>query len=157
MAQTDLRAKKAGRGRKAAAALALPVVLSLTLGGCIGYDGSLYRGYVLDPRAIDQVKVGSSAEQVLVVLGTPTTTSTVGGSAWYYISQKAVRRAAFMKPKITDQRVLAVYFDKNKKVTRIANYGLQDGRVFDYNSRTTRTAGKEPSFLRNMLTGLMRF
>jgi len=81
----------------------------------------------------------------------------VGGDAWYYISQRTERTLAFMQPKVTDQRVFAVYFGKGKRVERIANYGLEDGRVIDFASRTTPTAGAESSFIRNMLMNLMRF
>ena len=42
------------------------------------------------------------------------------------------RALAFMPVQMTDQHVLAVYFDKGGKVSRIANYGMQDGKVFDY-------------------------
>ena len=41
---------------------AAAATLALSLGGCIGYDGEVTRGYVLDPRALEQVKVGSAAE-----------------------------------------------------------------------------------------------
>ena len=130
---------------------------TVTLAGCIGYDGDIQHGYVADARLLEQVQTGSSAEQVLVVLGTPSTTSTIGGSAWYYISQKTSQALAFQQPKIVDQRIFAVYFDKNKKVERIANYGLQDGKVFDFISRTTPTAGAEASFLLNAMSNLLRF
>ena len=126
------------------------------LGGC-GYDGTHIRGHVLDEKTVSQVRVGASAEQVLVVMGTPSTTSTVGGDAWYYISQRTERTLAFMQPRVTDQRVFAVYFGKGKRVERIANYGIEDGRVVDFITRTTPTAGAESSFIRNMLTNLMRF
>jgi outer membrane protein assembly factor BamE (lipoprotein component of BamABCDE complex) len=62
-----------------------------------------------------------------------------------------------MKPHITDQRIFAVYFDTGNRVVRIANYGMQDGRVFDFVSRTTPTGGTEESFLRNALSNLLRF
>ena len=39
-----------------------------------------------------------------------------------------------MKAKVTDQRVYAVYFDKQKRVTRVANYGMQDGRVINFSA-----------------------
>lgn len=137
--------------------LAAPLAALMTLGGCLGYDGELYRGYVIDDRAIEQVRSGSSAEQVLVVLGTPSTTSTIGGDAWYYISQKTQRRMAFDRERIVDQRILAVYFDKGKKVERIANYGMEDGKLIDFVTRTTPTAGAESSFVRNMMQNLLRF
>ena len=131
--------------------------LALSLGGCLGYDGDVARGYVVDTRSLDQIKPGASAEQVLVVLGTPSTTSTIGGSAWYYISQKVERPMAFSAPEITDQRVLAVYFTPQKKVERVANYGMQDGKVFDFISRTTPTGGSEQGFVKNLFRSFMRF
>ena len=137
--------------------VALAAALSLPLAGCLGYDGEIQSGYVADERLLEQVRTGSSAEQVLVVLGTPSTTSTIGGSVWYYISQKAQRPVAFMQPKIVDRRIFAVYFDKNKKVERVANYGLQDGQVFDFVTRTTPAAGRETTFLLNAMSNLLRF
>lgn len=140
-----------------AMALAGAAAATLALGGCLGYDGVNYRGYVIDAKVMDQVRVGASAEQVLVVMGSPSTTSTVGGDAWYYISQKTQRSLAFQQPAVTDQRIFAVYYDKNKRVQRVANYGIEDGRVVDFVTRTTPTAGPESSFIRNMFTGLLRF
>ena len=137
--------------------LAGVAALALTLGGCLGYDGDVPRGYMIDDKALEQVKTGSSAEQVLVVLGTPSTTSTIGGDAWYYISQDTKRQLAYSSQQVTDQRVVAVYFNRGKKVERVANYGMQDGKVFDFVSRTTPTAGSEPSFIKNAMQGLLRF
>ena len=86
-----------------------------------------------------------------LVLGTPSTVATVSGEAFYYISQKA-QRTAFMNPEITDQRVLAIYFDQNRRVQRVANYGMQDGKVFDFISRTTPTGGQEANIIRQILS-----
>jgi outer membrane protein assembly factor BamE (lipoprotein component of BamABCDE complex) len=58
---------------------------------------------------------------------------------------------------MTDQHVLAVYFDKSGKVDRIANYGMQDGKVFDFVSRTTPTGDSEPDFLKNVMGRLFKF
>jgi outer membrane protein assembly factor BamE (lipoprotein component of BamABCDE complex) len=132
--------------------------LGAALGGCIGYEGAFERGYQVDEQALNQVKVGATSKQeALTLLGTPSTTSTIGGDAWYYIGQKMERALAFMPAKMTDQNVLAIYFDKSGKVERIANYGMKDGKLFDFVSRTTPTGGSEPNFVRNMMTGLFRF
>ena len=135
--------------------LVLTAVLALGgLSGCSTFtsnDGAVvHRGYNFDDQTLAQVRVGSPAEQVLVLLGTPSTTSTVGGDAWYYISQKVERMLPSLPAKVTDQHVYAVYFDKNKKVTRIANYTLQDGRPVDSYSGTTVTAGGESRMLQSI-------
>jgi outer membrane protein assembly factor BamE (lipoprotein component of BamABCDE complex) len=140
-----------------AAALACVLALGAGLSGCLGYDGDFDRGYQLDQQSFDQLKVGETTkEQALSLMGTPSTTSTVGGDAWYYIGQKYQRTLAFMPAKMTDQSVVAIYFDKNK-LARIANYGMKDGKVFDFVSRTTPTGGAEPDFLRSIMTNLFRF
>jgi outer membrane protein assembly factor BamE (lipoprotein component of BamABCDE complex) len=136
--------------RRAFGALALA---ALALGGCdtlSTQEGTGIRGFVLDEKALDQIKPGSSAEQVVLVLGTPSTTSTVGGKAYYYISQKISQPALFMEEKITDQRVVAIYLDKKNKVERVANYGLKDGVVFDFISRTTPTGGADSGVIASL-------
>ena len=146
------------RARHRFAAFAGVLALGAALSGCIGYDGDFDRGYQVDAQSLDQIKVGATTKpQALALMGTPSTTSTVGGDAWYYIGQKMERPLAFMPAKMTDQHVVAIYFNKSGKVDRIANYGMQDGKVFDFVSRTTPTGGQEPNFLRNIMTGLFRF
>jgi outer membrane protein assembly factor BamE (lipoprotein component of BamABCDE complex) len=120
--------------------------VALTLGGC-GFSESYQKGYIVPDGALEQIPMGSSQEQVLIVLGTPSTVATVSGEAFYYISQRAERAIGFMPQTVTDQRVIAVYFDKNRRVERLANYGLKDGRVFDFVSRTTPTGGKDVAYL----------
>jgi outer membrane protein assembly factor BamE (lipoprotein component of BamABCDE complex) len=127
--------------------------LSLLASGCLGT--SYQRGYVFDQTSLEQVPVGASQEQVLLVLGTPSTIATVSGEVFYYISQRTERKAAFLNPEVVDQRVLAVYFNQDRRVERIANYGVQDGKIFDFVSRTTATGGEELSFLRQIFGNLL--
>ena len=137
------------------AATALSLVLAAGLGGCVTTETQQH-GYVVSENALEQVPVGSSREQVMIVLGSPSTTATIGNEVFYYISQKRVRNAAFMKDKIVEQRVVAVYFDADGRVERVADYGLKDGKVFDFISRSTPTSGKDLNFLSQILQGLGR-
>jgi outer membrane protein assembly factor BamE (lipoprotein component of BamABCDE complex) len=135
------------RVRAAAKPIALALAVSVLLGGC--FSETFQRGYVLPEGALEQIPLGATQEQVLIVLGTPSTVATVSGEAFYYISQRTERAAAFLPQKVTDQRVVAVYFDKNRRVERLANYGLKDGKIFDFVSRTTPTGGEELNYLRS--------
>lgn len=131
----------ANRFRVAAAA----VILSATLAACTGEQ--FQKGYILPPGALEQIPIGASQDQVLIVMGTPSTVATLSGEVFYYISQRSERKVAFMQQQVVDQRVIAIYFDKNRTVQRVANYGLQDGKIFDFISRTTPTSGQEMSYL----------
>jgi outer membrane protein assembly factor BamE (lipoprotein component of BamABCDE complex) len=130
-------------------AVAWSILLALALAGCTGE--SFQRGYVLPDGALEQIPLGASQEQVLLVLGTPSTVATVSGEAFYYISQKADRPVAFMQSQITDQRVIAVYFDTGRKVRRLAEYGMKDGHVFDFVSQTTPTSGNDLNVVTTMI------
>jgi len=135
--------------RNATIAIALSTTL---LAGCQTGE-VLNQGYIVDEQTLALAPVGSSREQVLLSLGTPSTTATFDNEVFYYISQKRVRPVAFMKPKLIDQSVLAVYFNKDGNVERLANYTAKDGVPFDMISRTTPTGGVEQTFLGQLLKG----
>jgi outer membrane protein assembly factor BamE (lipoprotein component of BamABCDE complex) len=138
----------------AAKAVAVVMAVGLLLGGC--FSETYRKGYILPEGALEQIPIGSSQEQVLLVLGTPSTVATVNGEAYYYISQQTERPIGFMPSYMTDQRVVAVYFDKQRRVERLADYRMKDGKIFDFVSRTTPTGGKDTGIITGML-GLKLF
>jgi outer membrane protein assembly factor BamE (lipoprotein component of BamABCDE complex) len=111
-------------------------------------------GYIIDEQAVAQVRPGMSADQVLNTLGTPSTVSTVGNKSWYYISQGSRRRLQFLGESTTDQRVTAVYFTPGLKVERVALYGIEEGKVFDFITRTTPAGGGDQNFVTQIFKGL---
>jgi outer membrane protein assembly factor BamE (lipoprotein component of BamABCDE complex) len=130
---------KAGRSSAVGAAL--------LAGALVGSCAQVYHhGYIVPEGALEQLPLGSSQDQVLIVLGTPSTVATISGEVFYYISQRA-EQISFLPQKEVDRRVIAVYFDKNRKVQRLADYGLKDGKIFDYISRTTPSGGAEQNYL----------
>jgi outer membrane protein assembly factor BamE (lipoprotein component of BamABCDE complex) len=140
LSQTGFRAR--WRSLRCAAVAA---VVCAALAACTGEQ--FQKGYILPPGALEQIPIGASQDQVLIVMGTPSTVATLNGEVFYYISQRAERKVMFMNQQVIDQRVIASYFDKNRQVVRLANYGLQDGKIFDFISRTTPTSGQELSYL----------
>jgi len=92
-------------------------------------------------------------EQVRMALGTPDTTSTVGGGSYYYISSETMS-GPFLDPVVKDRRVAAVYFNEVGTVTKVANYGLQDGKIFDFIKRETPSHGNDDSILKQLFRNL---
>src|SRR3569832_260891 len=150
-AQKGSRALKAhgmARWRVVAAA----ALMAAALAGCTGEQ--FQKGYILPPGALEQIPIGASQDQVLIVMGTPSTVATLNGEVFYYISQRTERKIAFMNDYIVDQRVIAIYFDRNRQVRRLANYGLKDGKIFDFISRTTPTSGQEINYVAPLFKAL---
>lgn len=131
---------------------AVLIAAGLALSGC--QTGKVMtHGYQVNEETLTLVPEGSSREQVLLTLGTPSHTSKgpEGNETFYYISQKKVSSLAFLQPKLVDQRVLAIYLGQDQSVQRIANYGLKEGKVFDFVNRITPTGGRELTFLSQLL------
>lgn len=153
MPSMDLARPTARRERMAAFALALRLAAAVAAGSALSGCNTepMTSGYLMDEKSMGELKPGLPAEKVLSVMGTPSTVSTVGNQTWYYISQMKTQRFKFMEPSVVDQRVLVVNFNKGMKVDKIASYGMQDGVLFDFVSRSTPTGGNELTLVRQMI------
>ena len=112
-------------------------------------------GHVFTEDDIKQIRKGMSKDQVKLALGSPTTKSAVDGEVFYYISSTQ-RHVAFFKPSVVERKVVVVYFDARSEVRQIAQYGLKDGKVFDFISRTTPSHAKTDNVLESLLKGIGR-
>ena len=127
--------------------------LAVTVSAC-STDGLIAHrteGYVISDNALQQIRPGQSADLVVAVLGSPQTTSTFGEQMAYYYVETKVDRTAFGLRMPQERRLLAVYFDKNRKVTEKALLGLEDGKVVDINTHRTPSFGQDRTFVESIL------
>ncbi len=115
-----------------------------------------HRGYIAKPGAFGQISNGMAKTEVEGILGSPSTTASVNyqGDSYYYITSITKGRA-FLLPKETNREVIAVRFDQNDQVQSFAQYGLEDGRIIDVNSRKTPVVGEDLGILRNIFRGVL--
>lgn len=144
-ASAPTKALRAHRAILAASAVAL----SMALGACS--TTITKHGTQLTEQDVAQVAKGMSQDQVRQALGSPATVAAVGrGDAYYYISS-TMQQSAFFKPSEVDRQVVAVYFNQQGMVDRVANYGMKDGRVVDFNSRSTPSVNQNDQGIVNQL------
>jgi outer membrane protein assembly factor BamE (lipoprotein component of BamABCDE complex) len=131
--------------------LAAASLLALTAcSATITKHGQLFR-----QTDLQAVQPGMSQDQVRNTLGTPTTTAVIGGGRTYYYISSTQSQTAFFLPKETDRQVVAIYFNQGGTVDHVANYGLKDGKVFDFISRTTPApGGKDEGILQSLFRNL---
>jgi outer membrane protein assembly factor BamE (lipoprotein component of BamABCDE complex) len=109
------------------------------------------RGYMPDPETENALKPGTDTKTtVQSKLGYASTTATFGNDSWYYISATE-KQVAFFTPTILKRNILAIYFDKDNKITSIRHYGLNDGHVISFEKRETPARGRELTFLQQLL------
>lgn len=136
------------------AAIAIVSALPLLTAACS--DIKTQHGYIPSQAALDQIQIGSSKEQVRLIMGTPSTAAAIEDNVYFYVSEVRAQRL-FFAPEAIERRVLTFHFDQEDRVERIANYGLKDGKVFDFISRTTPTKGDSLTALNQILGNIGNF
>ena len=115
------------------------------------------RGFAATPGTVEKLDVGSqSREDVVRLIGSPSTVATFNPNVWYYISQKQ-ETYAFFKPDMIEQNVLQLTFNESGRLQAMKKYELADGRDIEMVSRITPTAGKELTILEQLLGNVGRF
>lgn len=114
------------------------------------------RGFIPAEKTLDSVRIGMPRSQVEELLGTPSAQSNYAGTRYYYISS-VFETTAFYNPEEVDRKVYAVAFDQTDNVNHLAYYGMKDGKIFDFISRTTPTRGKEFSYIAELFGNIGRF
>ncbi len=114
-------------------------------------------GHIAIERASNELHVGKNYKQdVIKLLGTPSTKSSFGDEAWYYVSAHK-ESYAFFKPETTNQHVLRLNFDKNDMITDIKAYDLKDAQEVPIAKRITPTEGQKLGLWEQMIGNLGKF
>ena len=116
-----------------------------------------HRGYYAKPGTFDKVAEGMPKTEVEGLLGSPSTTASVNfqGDSYYYISSVTESRS-FFTPREISREVIAVRFNREDQVSSVAQYGLQDGRIININTRETPVAGADYSILLELFNTMTR-
>jgi outer membrane protein assembly factor BamE (lipoprotein component of BamABCDE complex) len=136
------------------APLAAAALLAVTLAACTSSTSLVTKrtqGYEISDSAMQQIRVGQSQQLVTLVLGSPQSTNTFGDqTAWYYVQTK-IQQTSFGLKTGMERTVLAIYFDKNKKVVDKAVYSAADGKTITIESRRTQSFGEDRTFIDQIL------
>jgi len=91
----------------------LTLTVALATAGCgITYKQPIYQGNLIDKRAVDQLQVGMSKQDVQTLLGTPSVEDSFDANRWDYTATQRIDRRGS-----TQVKNFTVYFE-NGNVTR---------------------------------------
>ncbi len=108
-------------------------------------------GYIPTEDKPQAVETGSDTKaSVLARLGNPSVQGTfdedLQTDTWYYMTSVR-QRFAYLRPLIEERTITAITFNEDGQVTKVAEYGLEDGQYVNYVDRKTPTRGRELSAL----------
>lgn len=140
--------------RALGSAILLAAGASLLLSAC--ENPVRVRGQIPDPEIVEAISPGvQNRQDVVELLGSPSTISTFEDRKWYYIGQKSTQ-FAFKKPNVLERSILVITFDGTGYVDEKTVYSLADGRDIDPVDRITPTEGRELTVWQQLLGNLGR-
>ncbi|WP_374298063.1 outer membrane protein assembly factor BamE [Sphingomonas sp.] len=109
--------------------LMLTVALATT--GCgIFYKQPIYQGNLIEKRAVDQLQVGMSKQDVQTLLGTPSVQDPFNASRWDYTSTQRIDRRG-----TTQIKNFTVYFENDAVVRWDGDYFPEQDDELALNAR----------------------
>lgn len=113
-----------------------------------------HKGAVIDPQLASSIQPGvDNKDSVTKLLGRPTFTGEFSPNDWYYVSRDT-NHVAFRNPRVTNQTVMTVRFDRGGNVSSIQRTGKELVLALDPSRRSTPTLGRKQSFFDELFGGI---
>ena len=130
----------------------LLLVTCFFMNGCSGIKSN--NGYMPVTESVDQLKINkTSSSYAKSKLGEPALILGSQKPIFIYSSQ-VTNRVLFFEPKVISRDVLVLYFNKNKKLTKLEKFNLKDGKSFDMNTDTTNLNAEQKSLISTFFSNI---
>ena len=111
-------------------------------------------GQLPDADLLSALKIGKDKKNVVEkILGSPSFEGELGDNSIYYVLSVS-SKIAFMNPKLVDQKVLQVKFDKENTLEKVMLFRKDDVENIVMSAKTTKTAGKKTGFLEQLISNI---
>ncbi len=115
------------------------------------------RGNLPDPDRVAELKPGDiTREEVVELIGSPSTTASFDNEAWLYISERT-ETTAWFEPEVKERNVLLLEFDKDGVLTDKLHVGLDASNKLIPVDRRTPTYGSKLTIIEQMVGNFRRF
>ena len=111
----------------------------------------LVHGNLPDAQLVSMLKIGIDSKKTTTqILGEPTFKGVLGDNSFYYVGSVS-SKIAFLDPKLQNQFVLELNFDKSDKLKKLYLYDENESIDVSMSSLKTEHSGKKLTFLQQIL------
>lgn len=105
---------------------------------------------------VNRIDIGASKDDVVSVLGLPSSVNVFDQNSWIYMSSD-VKKVAFFAPQEVDRAVLRITFNSADEVKSIENLSLAEGNNIIPEKDKTEVKGQRPGFFRKYFGGVGQY
>ena len=130
--------------------------LILALSACSSDVFIVHNGNMPTEERISQVQKGQTKDEVLTILGTPSSIVSLDQNTWIYMSSE-MKKVAFFKPEEVNRDILTIRFNEYNQVETINRMNKEQGHEIAISEEETQTAGNKPGFFAKYFGGVGQF
>ena len=131
------------------------ILLALLLTSCS--KDIAYKGYSIDEDNLNKIIIGkSSMNDVLNILGSPTTSSLYKQTKFFYISHQYKSRF-FSNPKLVNQKITEISFSKNNIAQAISTYSTNDMNSIKFATKQTELVGNKMNPFKQIIGNIGKY
>ena len=124
------------------------LLVLFSLNSCISQK--LVHGNLPDAQLVSILKVGVDSKKTTIkILGEPSFKGVLGDNSFYYVGT-VNSKIAFLNPKLDNQFVLELNFDKNDKLKKLYLYDEKESINVSMSTLETKHSGKKLTFLQQI-------
>ncbi|MDG1436276.1 MAG: outer membrane protein assembly factor BamE [Rickettsiaceae bacterium] len=134
--------------------LMISITAFFALSGCQTID---VRGQYVSDKDLEQVIAEKpNKDKVSEMIGSPTYIPSFSTNTWYYV-QRSFSKRAWFDPKVIDQRIVKITFNKNDKLKNAVILANDYDNNISPRSNYTETYGTEQSGIQKFVKNMGRF
>jgi outer membrane protein assembly factor BamE (lipoprotein component of BamABCDE complex) len=115
-----------------------------------------HNGNMPSEERIAKIEKGTSKDDVVQILGMPSTVAAFDENTWIYMSSD-IKRVAFLEPKEIDRKILKIKFGDNDNVINIVRLNKENGVDVTPSQEKTEVKGQEPGFFQKYFGGVGQY
>ena len=115
-----------------------------------------HNGNMPSEERIARVEKGDSKDDVMRLLGVPSSVISFDDNTWIYMSSD-IKRVAFFEPKEIDRDILKIKFNADDRVTEISHLTQTAGKEIKPDESKTDVKGENVGFFRKYFGGVGQY
>lgn len=136
--------------------LLLNLFFVLALSSCSRDIFINHSGNMPSNERISQIKQGQTKDEVLEILGTPSSVISLDQNVWIYMSSD-IEQIAFFAPTELNRDVLTIRFNQYNQIAEISRITKEHGKEIEVCEDKTETLGSQPGFFEKYFGGVGQF
>ncbi len=121
---------------------------------CSCINKNLVHGNLPEAELVSLLSIGKdNKKSISKILGDPTFEGTLGDNSFYYMGT-VNSKLAFLKPKLQEQFIIELKFDKSDTLKKIFIYNKEQAMEVAMSSLKTESSGRKSSFLQDLLANI---